>query len=93
MLSLVRRLGTPWSTRPRARSCRARWRYSDQLPKTEGVGLERWRSPSILSQGRVLIDRPTKPASIDSPQLPSITEVTPWRRLSPSAGASSTSAS
>ena len=41
MLTLVRRLGTPWKTRSRRRKILTRWRYSLQVAKTEGVGSER----------------------------------------------------
>ena len=57
-LNLVDTLGTPWSTRPRLRSCSASARYSDQRANTEGVGRLRNSSPSILSQGSVLIESP-----------------------------------
>lgn len=58
MFTFVTRLGTPCSTRPRARSGAISRRCSAQVAKTDGVGLLRWATPSILSQGSVLIERP-----------------------------------
>ena len=50
--------GTPSSTASRARRTSPSRRYSFHDANTDGVGRLRKRSPSILSHGSVLIDRP-----------------------------------